>query len=263
MPLLHDKRVIALWLLAVAVAGIAWLLPRIPQPLQYHQFADRHACFGITGCFDVSTNALFVLAGLMGRRFMSGKAGRGAFIDPREALPYRLFFLAAILVGLGSGYYHLAPDNNRLMWDRAAISLAMMSLFVALICERVSLVAGLRLLPPLFAAGLGSVGYWGWSEARGSGDLRAYGLMQFYPMLVIPLLLRLYPPRYSGDRDIMVVIGLYLLALLCDFMDHAIAMLTGMFSGHTAKHAIAALAMYWVVVRLRRRCILPAKPGLP
>lgn len=256
MPLPPDKKTLGLWLLTATVGGLASLLPRIPQPQQYHQFADRHVCFGITGCFDTSTNALFVLAGLIGLRFLFSAAGRYAFIDPREALPYRLFFLAAILVGLGSGYYHLAPDNSRLVWDRAAISLALMSLFAAILCERVSLTAGLRLLPLLFIAGLGSVGYWGWSETHNIGDLRAYGVIQFYPLLLIPLLLWLYPPRYSGDRDILAVIGLYLLALLCDLMDHQIAALTGVVSGHTVKHVIAALAMYCVVVRLRRRLIL-------
>jgi len=257
MPLAPDKKALGLWLLAAALAGLAWaLLPRIPQPLQYHDFADRRACFGVAHCSDTASNALFMLAGLAGLRFLFSEAGRHAFIDPREALPYRLFFLAAILVGFGSGYYHLAPDNSRLVWDRAAMSLALMSLFAAILCERVSLAAGLRLLPLLFAAGLGSVAYWGWSEAHGSGDLRAYGLMQLYPMLLIPLLLRLYPPRYSGDRDILAVIGLYLLALLCDFTDHQIAALTGVVSGHTAKHTIAALAIYWVAVRLKCRRIL-------
>lgn len=75
-------------------------------------------------------------------------------------------------------------------------------------------------------------------------------------MLLTPLLIRLYASRYSGDRDILIVIGLYLLALLCDLTDHQIAALTGVVSGHTLKHIIAALAMYWVVVRLRRRHIL-------
>ncbi|MDE2118605.1 MAG: hypothetical protein KGJ19_08415 [Betaproteobacteria bacterium] len=256
MPLQPDKKALGLWLLAAAVAGLAWLLPRIPQPLQYHDFADRRACFGMANCLDTASNVLFVLAGLAGLRFLSSKTWRHAFIDLREALPYRLFFLAAVLVGLGSGYYHLAPDNSRLVWDRAAISLALMSWLAAILCERVSPAAGLRLLPLLFAAGLGSVGYWGWSETHGSGDLRAYGVIQFYPMLLIPLLLWLYPPRYSGDKDIFAVIGLYLLALLCDFTDHQIAALTGVFSGHTAKHVIAASAMYRVAVHLRRRRIL-------
>ncbi len=251
-----DRRALGLWLFAAALAVLAWMLPPIPQPPQYHDFADQRACFGVPNCLDTASNALFVLAGLAGLHFLSGTAGRRAFIDAREAIPYRLLFFAAILVGLGSGYYHLGPDNGRLVWDRAAISLALMSLLAAILCERVSLTAGLRLLPLLLAAGLGSAIWWGWSEAQGLGDLRAYGLMQLYPMLLIPLLLRLYPPRYSGDRDILAVIGLYLIALLFDLTDRQVATLTGVVSGHTLKHIIAALAMYWVVVRLRRRRIL-------
>lgn len=238
-------KALGLWLLGAVLAGLAGLLPRIPQPLQYHYFADQRACFGMQNCLDTASNVLFMLAGVAGLGFLRSKPGRLAFIEPYEALPYALFFLATILAGFGSGYYHIAPDNGRLVWDRAAVALALMSWFAAILCERVSL-----------AAGLGSVAYWGWSEAHGMGDLRPYGLMQLYPMLLIPLLLWLYPPRYSGDRDILIVIGLYLLALLCDLTDRPIAALTGLFSGHTAKHVIAALAMYWVVLRLRRRRIL-------
>lgn len=156
----NDRRPLVLWLSVAIGALLALLLPRIPQPLSYHQFADWHTCFGITGCFDVSTNAPFALAGLAGLHFLFGESGRHAFIDPREAIPYKLFFVAAILVGLGSGYYHLAPSNSRLIWDRAAISLAMMSWLAAIICERVSVTAGLRLLPLMYTAGLGSVIYW-------------------------------------------------------------------------------------------------------
>lgn len=252
----HERKELGLWLLVAALAVLTWvLLPRIPQPLQYHDFADQRACFGVANCFDTASNLFFVLAGLLGLHFLFSKAGRGVFINERESLPYFLFFFAAILVGIGSGYYHLAPDNYRLLWDRAAISLALMSLLAAFLCERVSLSAGLRLLPLLLVAGLGSVAYWGWSETHGIGDLRAYILMQLYPMLLIPLLHILYLPRYSKDRGILAIIGLYLLALLCDFADHQIAALTGVISGHTAKHIVAALAIYLVVVRLRRRIL--------
>lgn len=249
-----DKRPIALWLLAATIAALTWLLVSpVPQPPQYHDFADWHVSFGINYSYDTFSNILFILAGLAGLRFLHDAKNRPKFIEQHEALPYRLFFAAAILIGLGSGYYHLAPDNGRLLWDRAAISLAMASWFSAILCERVSISAGLRLLPLLYAAGLGSVVYWGWSEMNGNGDLRAYGLIQLYPMLLIPLLLWLYPARYSGDRHILIVIVLYVLALACDFMDHAIASLSGLVSGHTMKHMIAALAVYWVLLGLRLR----------
>ena len=246
-------KALCLWLLVAALAGLAWSLPRIPQPLQYHDFADQRTCFGMPNCLNTASNALIVLAGLTGLRFLRGDAGRQAFLLPREALPYMIFFFSVILAGLGSAHYHLAPDNHRLAWDRAAIALAFMSWFGAILCERLSLATGLRLLPLLLAAGLGSVAYWDWSEVHGKGDLRAYGLIQLVPMLLTPLLLRLYPPRYSGDKDILTVIILYLLALLCDLSDRRIALLADAVSGHTAKHLLVALTAYWVVRHLKQR----------
>ena len=247
-------RALGLWLLAGALAGLAWMLPPLAQPPGYHDFADQRACWGLPRCLDTASNALFVLAGAMGLRFMQRR--QGAWRDRREAWPYGLFFLAMILVGAGSGYYHFAPDNERLLWDRLAMMLAFMAWFAAVVCERVGPRAGLRLLPLVVAAGLGSVAWWGWSEAHGMGDLRPYFLMQLYPMLLVPLLLWFYPPRYSGDRMILAVIGLYLLALLFDLGDRPVFALTGgLVSGHTLKHGVAALAVVGVLLHLRRRTI--------
>ena len=252
-----GAKAIVLSLLTATLAGLTWILPPIEQPLEYHQFADQRLCFGLVNCLDTASNILFILVGVAGLRLLYGASGRCVFIDSRELLPYALFFFATILVGFGSGWYHLAPDNGRLIWDRAAISLALMAWLAAILCERVSLSAGRRLLLPLIAAGLGSVAWWGWSEGHGVGDLRPYGLMQLTPMVLIPLVIRLYPPRYSNDRDILIIIGLYGLALLCDLGDNPVFTLSGgLISGHTSKHLIAALAAYWVMRHLRHRHIL-------
>lgn len=250
-------RLLILLLPGLVLVMFTLALPPIAQPLQYHDFADQRACLGVPNCLDTASNALFLLAGLFGLRFLFSPAGRRAFVEAREAWPYALFFVASLLVGLGSGYYHLAPDNDGLLWDRAAIALAFMAWLSAILSERIAVGIGLRLLPLLLIAGLGSVFYWGWSEARGAGDLRPYLLMQAYPLLLIPLLLWLYPARYSGGRDILLVIGLYLLALLCDLSDRPVFALTGgVVSGHTLKHIIAALAVFWVARYLRRRIAL-------
>jgi hypothetical protein len=248
-----DQRALGLWLLAAALAVVAVLLPPLAQPPAYHDFADQRACRGLPNCLDTASNALFMLAGAIGLLWMR-RAGRAVFREPHETFPYRLFFVGAVLVGLGSGYYHLDPANERLLWDRLAMMLAFMAWFAAIVGERVSPRAGLRLLPLFLAAGLGSVAWWGWSEMRGIGDLRFYLLMQLYPMLLIPLLLWFYPPRYSGDRAILAVIGLYLLALLFDLGDRPVFGLTGgWLSGHTLKHVIAAAAVLVVALYLRRR----------
>ena len=94
------------------------------------------------------------------------------------------------------------------------------------------------------------------------GDLRPYGLMQLAPMLLIPLSLRLYAPRYSGDRDIMAVLGLYGLALLFDLGDRPVFEFSGgLVSGHTLKHIVAALAVVWVtrVRQLRAQVLVFAR----
>lgn len=248
-----SERARLAWLAALAVsvaAAVFAFVPPIAQPQWYHDFADRRAFLGLPNFLDVASNLAFVAVGAAGLC----RLPKQAFIDSREARPYRLFFFATVLIGFGSGYYHLAPGNDRLLWDRAAMMMAFMAWFAAIVSERVSPRAGLRLLPLLLVAGLGSVAYWGWSEARGIGDLRPYGLMQLYPMLLIPLLLWLYPPRYSGGRIILAVIGLYVLALMFDLADRPVFALTGgAVSGHTIKHAIAALAVAGVALHLQRR----------
>jgi hypothetical protein len=248
-----DQRALGLWLLAAALAGLAVLLPPLAQPPAYHDFADQRACRGLPNCLDTASNALFVLAGAIGLLLMR-RVGRVVFREQREAMPYRLVFVGAVLIGFGSGYYHLDPANERLLWDRLAMMLAFMAWFAAIVGERVSPRVGLRLLPLFLAAGLGSVAWWGWSEARGIGDLRFYLLVQLIPVLLVPLLLRLYPPRYSGDRVILAVIGLYLLSLLFDLGDRAVFEFSGgRVSGHTLKHVIAAAAVLVVALHLRRR----------
>jgi hypothetical protein len=245
------------WLL-LATAGLTvlvFLLPPIAQPPAYHDFADQRACLGLLpNCLDTASNILFVLAGLIGLRFLSSLAARRAFRDAREELPYIVFFLAVILIGIASAYYHLAPDHARLGWDRGAMALAFMAWFAAILGERLDLTLARRLLPLLVAAGLASVAWWLWSETQGRGDLRPYLLMQAAPMLLIPLLLWRTPPRYSRTGDILAVIGLYALALLLDYGDRAVFSASGgVVSGHTLKHAVAALAAYGVVRHLRLR----------
>lgn len=256
-----SRTATGLWLLLAVLLVAAWQLPPIAQPQEYHRFAEQTTCLGVPHCYDTLSNLLFIPAGLAGLVFLGSDAAHRVFIDRRERNPYALFFLAIALVGPASAYYHLAPDDNRLVWDRAAIAVAMMSWLAAVLGERIVLARRYMLfvLPVLVLAGLASVGYWIGSERIGQGDLRAYALTQILPMLFAPLLLRLYPPRYSGDPDILIVLGLYALALLCDWNDRAIADLTGFVSGHTLKHVLASAAAGWILVGLARRKTLPGK----
>lgn len=254
----HPMRT-RLWRLGVLSVGmliIAGLAPPLPQPEEYHQFADQREYFGIPNFFNAASNVGFLLVGAAGVLFII-YSGRNRvdriFVEPRESWLYIVLFMSVTLIGLGSAYYHLAPDTDRLMWDRLPMAAAIMALLAATLAERVSVRTGLQLLPLLIALGAGSVLYWHWSEQQGTGNLNFYIVVQFYSILVIILLAEFFPPRYSRGADIYAIVGWYAVAKVAEIADHQLYTLGNFISGHTAKHLLAAVAAYWILRMLRRR----------
>ena len=240
-------------LAAVAIAALA-ITPPIPQPPAYHDFFDKSACFGIPHCKDALSNIPFVLVGAVGVWFLLSGRATGQFITATEKIPYVAFFLAVALTGMGSGYYHLAPDNPRLAWDRAGMALAFASWFSAVIAERASPAWGVRLLLPLSMASVAAVGYWIATETAGRGDLRPYLLVQLVPYLLIPVVLWRRPARYTHASATVAVMVLYAAALALDRFDRPVAEAIGFVSGHTLKHLVGALAAavaLWSIARRR------------
>ena len=243
----------------ILLAGLAMVLflvgasiPRVPQPAAYHNFADQRGWLGIPNFGDVVSNTGFAIVGIMGLYAMLRRTSRIRFLDPREKWPYLIIFLGLLLTAVGSSYYHLAPDNARLVWDRLPMTMVFMSLVAALIAERISVRAGLTLLPFLLAIGVGSVFEWRWSELEGQGDLRFYAGVQLYAILAVILALFLNP-RYTRGSDLAVLAGFYLLAKLTETLDQQIFSLGNMVSGHTIKHIAAAVGSYWILRMLERR----------
>jgi hypothetical protein len=239
--------------LSLAVALLVTVfVPAVPQWQDYHDFADRRAWLGIPNFLDVASNLFFCLVGLMGLRRLSRERGR-FFLDPREAVPWSVFFLGLVFLGPASAWYHLAPNDAGLMWDRLAMSVVFMAWLAIHLGERLGPRLGLAALPWLLALGIGSVLYWYDSELAGRGDLRAWGYVQFWPVLLILLMIWLTPARYDRTGDVLGVFAFYAAALLAEWLDRPILDATGVFSGHTLKHALAALGAYWAYRWLRRR----------
>ena len=242
--------------LAAAAALAAALVPPIPQDPAYHRMADERALWGIPNALNVASNLPFVVVGALGVWVLLERgAGPGTvrFIDARERRPYLVFFVGLLLTGVGSVYYHLEPGNPRLLWDRLPLALTLMALLAAMIVERISVSAGLLLLMPVLALGIGSVLLWYAGELRGAGDLRLYALVQFYPMAAIPLMLWLFAPRYTGSKGLVAALALYGLAKLLELLDGAVYSLGGVVSGHTLKHLAVGLAGYGILRMLLTR----------
>jgi hypothetical protein len=238
--------------LAVIIAIIALRLPPIPQPLAYHNFADHRACIGIPNFGDVVSNLPFAIVGLCGLIFLVGPNAAAKFSDLRERWLYLVVFAGLILTAFGSAYYHLAPGNARLVWDRIPIMIVFMALVSAVIAERVSVPAGLALFPVLQALGVGSVLLWRAGELQDHGDLRLYAAVQVYSILIL-LLLLLFPAKYTRGSDFAVVVGFYVLAKILEESDRQVFALGHMVSGHTLKHLAAAAAGYWILRMLKKR----------
>lgn len=234
-------------LLAVPVAAVVLtlLLPPVPQDPAYHAFSDGAAAFGIPNFLNVASNLPFLVVGAWG--LVTAPALLPAISRPA----YILFCLGVMLVGAGSAYYHYAPTSDTLVWDRLPMTIAFMGLFSIVIGDRISASLGHRLLWPLVIAGVVSVMYWDWTELQGRGDLRAYGLVQFLPMVLMPVMLLAEKGRGLRTHWLWATLGTYALAKVAEHFDAAVHTATGVLSGHTLKHVIGALAVLWALQAMR------------
>ncbi|HWR41903.1 ceramidase domain-containing protein [Sporomusa sp.] len=215
--------------------GVMLTQPPIPQAAACHAFADDAAWWGIVNAQNVLSNMAFVIAGLIGLM----KVGR----LPKSAVTsmWRFFFSAVVLVGLGSGYYHWLPSNNTLVWDRLPMTLCFSALTACVCAERLGVKFGQRLFVPLVISGVFSVFYWWLSEQHGFGDLRPYIVVQYLPMVLIPLMLLLFPKTPRQDRPYWLLLASYIIAKGFELNDGLIFNLTNeVISGHTLKHLAAA-----------------------
>jgi hypothetical protein len=209
---------------------------------------------GVPNCLNVVSNALFLLVGALGIRFLFRTGQwRLHFDDPRERWPWIVFFGAVAATAFGSAWYHLNPNDTTLVWDRLPMAVGFMALVAAVVAERVSLGCGLALVLPLSAAGVASVLWWSFTQSRGEGDLRFYAIVQFGCVPILGVLLAFYPARYTRNADYVISLGFYGVAKIFEAADRQIFALGHIVSGHTLKHAAAALSAWWLLRMLERR----------
>ena len=255
----RDHRLRLLACLTVAFWAAVFLQAPIPQDPAYHRFADQCTLLGIPHCLNVISNLPFLLVGLWGFGAvlrLSADPEQQAFLRPADSLAYQVLFLSVALVGIGSSWYHLDPSNETLLWDRLPISTAFMALLSAVFAERLGRRAGILSLPPLIAFGIFSVLYWHFTEQAGAGDLRYYIVAQGYPILFVPLMVRLLPSPYTRGSDLYLAALFYLLAKAAELLDREVYEAVGFVSGHTLKHLLGALGAFWVLRMVRRRRLL-------
>lgn len=222
----------------------------IPQWNSYHQFADTRKIWGIPNFWNVFSNIPFFLVSILGLLSLVQQWPKNN-LSGKEAIVFLILFLGIFLTGIGSSYYHWAPDNTRLVWDRIPITIVFMSLLSLTIMERINLTWGFLLLFPLIFMGVGSVLYWNWTELSGHGDVRLYGLVQFYTMFLMVIILFLFPKSYPPLNAYLGMFGFYILAKFFEYFDWEMYRWTGYAGGHMLKHVFAAISAYFIVIILK------------
>ncbi len=212
----------------------------IIQDSAYHNFADCRLIFCVPNFWNVFSNTAFLFVGFLGlnKWYQSSQ---------HKQLDLLLFSTSMILIGLGSAYYHLTPNNQTLVWDRLPMTIAFMSFFSCIIKNLIHKKTGEALTIPFVALGIISVLYWANNNSSGHGDLRLYIIVQYLPMLLIPLITLLYKSSHIEKSDIIIVLALYSASKAFEFLDSQIFQFYSIISGHTLKHLCATIGSYWAL----------------
>lgn len=223
----------------------------IPQDAAYHIFADDRSYLGISNFWNVASNVLFAIVGAAGLWAI----GRTNLVSTLPGLmpAMAVFYSGVLLTAFGSAWYHLNPGIASLFWDRLPMTIAFMGFFVVIIGEQVSLRVARTLFFPLLIIGAASVMYWSLTESQGAGDLRLYGLVQFLPMILVPMMLLLFRSSFDRTDFLWAMIAIYVLAKVAESNDRQIYELGIGLSGHSLKHLIAAVAPLLFLWGTRRR----------
>jgi hypothetical protein len=228
--------------LAAAAAAATWALPALPQDPGYHALADSRPLGPVPNASNVLSNVVFLVAGVVGLR----RALRQCTLPARPA--WVVAFAGIALVSVGSAWYHHAPGDDTLLWDRLPMTIGFMGVLAAVLAIPLGERVARLILAPAVIAGIGSVVVW-----RLTGDLRAYVWVQFTPLILIGAILALGPQPREHRRALLSALGLYVLAKGFELADAGLfAATAGVISGHTLKH-VAAGGACLALVRLTRR----------
>ncbi|XP_013624892.1 PREDICTED: uncharacterized protein LOC106331095 [Brassica oleracea var. oleracea] len=156
-----------------------------------------------------------------------------------EIWGWTLFYAAVSGLAFGSGYYHLKPDDNGIVWDTLPVRFSHLSLCFSF-RENNWNESSLSYIALFLFISFFNVAY-----ARVFNDLRLYMTFQLIPCRAIPLITVLLPPKYTHSR-------FWLLATAA----HSVSKINGyIIGGHSLGHLCSALAMLLLTVMLLYRSI--------
>ncbi len=242
---------LALWLLAALLGPALMALPShglVDLHPHGHPFIDARTIWGIPHFMDVLSNAPLLLAGLLGVWAL-----RDTQLLPPARQAMTVFFVGLMVTGLGSAWYHWAPDAQGLVLDRLGMAVTFAGALALAVSERVSVAAAsVTLRASLVVALLSAV------MPLSHDNVWPWAVVQFGGMALMLWLSLQKPVVGALGVRIGVLLALYAVAKVLELGDEAIFHATGeQVSGHTLKHLVAALAVFpvWFAVRQNARAV--------
>lgn len=250
MPLLRTLLVI---FAVYTLGGALQVFHPLAQAATYHHFADCRALGPVLNAANVLSNLAILVAGLLDLGWVLTRQRK----PHPQTCGMSIAALGLVLTAAGSSYYHWAPSDATLIWDRLPITIVFGGILSMLWTSVTGKSAGWAQTLLITAASAGSVLYW-----AHFGSLWPYALLQFGGMATLAgltVLRKVDAPRAWG-----IVIGWYVLAKVFEMYDFQIWLLTGnLVAGHAIKHVASGLAGLALlgVVRSSRRAVAAESAG--
>ena len=221
---------------AAVAAAIALAIGPITRAPSFHRYADDRVLLGLAHAGDVLSNLGFVVIALaLGWRWWRVRAGA------RVPWPLVLATITSVgLLGVGSGLYHLAPDDARLALDFGPIGVALMLLLACVVADRQGPRAGAITAFVGVVLALVAVTSWYVGGGTSGGDMRWYVVLQAAGVL-LPAILVAVAPGQIARAPIWIALGLFVVARALAARDAWWLEAIGV-SGHSLKHVAASLA---------------------
>lgn len=205
---------------------------------EFHAYADQRTWLRVPHAGDVLSNLAFVAVAVWFARDRRRAVARGAW--------WVCAGVAAI--GVGSAVYHLAPSDERLVFDWAPIVVTLALLSATVIYERDARAGRIALVVAPCVA-LASVAWWYAGGGTRGGDMAPYVATQVAG-IVLPTVVALVTPGAVGARWLLAGVAGFAVARVCGAYDRELLDAIAI-SGHSCKHVAAAAAAACALRALR------------
>lgn len=233
-----QKNVCYLFLMLFVLVSLGQMFGWFHVSDHYHKFVDERIIFSIPRFADTVSNLGFLVIGMIFLKEM--------LLKNEKDHNLKVIVVGTILICFGSGYYHLSPENSRLLLDRLPISMVFAGVLSYSLHQnqliKESWKKSFDTIYLLFS--VLSVLIWYIGSLKGQDWLSMYVFVQFGGMIIL-IYIALIGKNKEFNKKIMYVLMWYVLAKVCEHFDQYIYNITSeMMSGHTLKHIFSAIALY-------------------